>query len=316
MNSVGGRVAVIGAGSIGRRHVENLERLGERAELIRWRDFDPTALRKRRDIEALVIATATPVRLELVRFCAERNWPFYCEKPLAWRTAQVREIYEAAAPVAERSMAGFMMRYHPALQSLAARNLSDIFGYFLEIGHDVRQWRRNWRFVESYAALAEGGGVLLDLCHELDMAQVLFPGSEVVSCSALGHAAFPGVDFAVHLQLTAPDGPVGTVAMDYISPVSTRRMSLRGGACRVDVDFLSSEMWIVDGSGPQSTSYPVERNDLFLAAMRDFLALVRGKAISDNPLVPRFDWMRESCMLIASAWQARKFRGNVAMDVN
>jgi hypothetical protein len=60
--------------------------------------------------------------------------------------------------VAERSVLGFMMRYHPALRALAEADWSDAYGFHFEIGHDVRQWRKNWRFADSYAARAEGGG--------------------------------------------------------------------------------------------------------------------------------------------------------------
>ena len=52
-------IPVIGAGSVGRRHHENLCRLGVRSDLLSWRGFDAAAFRARR-ADAVVIATATP----------------------------------------------------------------------------------------------------------------------------------------------------------------------------------------------------------------------------------------------------------------
>ncbi|MBN2631634.1 MAG: Gfo/Idh/MocA family oxidoreductase [Rhodobacteraceae bacterium] len=312
---VSGTVLVIGAGSIGKRHAGNLERLGVRAELLPWRACDLDTLARRDDVAAVVIATATQIRLELVQLCAEKGWPFYAEKPLAWRLDQAQAVHAAAAPVADRSMVGFMMRYHPAVQDLAARNLSQIYGFSFEIGHDVRQWRANWRFADSYAANPQGGGVLLDLSHELDMALALFPGLTVQSAQSIGHVGFPGVDFATRIALAAPDGAVGTVAMDYLSPVSLRRAALRGMDGILDLDFLAPALTHATPTGSDTQRYSFDRNDMFLSAMRDFLALVEGRAPSDNPLLPRFDRMEASTHLIASAWEARNFTAHLSHDM-
>lgn len=308
-------IAVLGAGSIGTRHANNLMALGETVELIGWRGFDRAAFEARRDIEAVVIATATHIRLELIEMCAANNWPFYAEKPLAWRVAQVEAIHAAAAPVADRSMVGFMMRYHPAVRDLAARQLSDIYGFSFEIGHDVRQWRDNWRFAGSYAANPEGGGVLMDLSHELDLALALFPGLTLQSATSVGHRDFDGVDFATRVNLASEAGVVGSVAMDYVSPVSLRRAGLRGTDAIIDLDFLAPEMVVSGGETAGTINYGFDRNDMFMAAMGDFLALVRGTQLSDNSLVPRFDLMRASSLLIAQAWEARQFCGFVDMEM-
>lgn len=310
-----GVIAVIGAGSIGKRHAGNLAALGARVELLPWRSLDRAALAARDDIAAMVIATETPIRLELIRLCSARNWPFYAEKPLAWRVDQARAIHAAAAPVAARSMVGFMMRWHPVVRALAAMDLSDTFRIHAEIGHDVRQWRANWRFADSYAARAEGGGVLLDLCHEVDLVQALFPGLRLHDVRSLGHAGFPGVDFATSLHVTTPTGAAGRIAMDYLSPVFVRRLVISGLTRRIEADLLASRLTILTGEGQGVQDFPFERNDMFLSAMREFLVLAAGEALPEDPLRPRFDRMEASTLLIASAWEARRFEGTTAMAI-
>lgn len=308
-------IAVIGAGSIGTRHAGNLEALGEAVELIGWRGFDRAAFELRDDIEAVVIATSTPIRLELIELCAARNWPFYAEKPLAWRVDQAEAIHDAAAPVAARSMVGFMMRYHPAVRDLAALDLTQTYGFSFEIGHDVRQWRQNWSFAGSYAAEPEGGGVLMDLCHEMDLALAVMGPLSISDVRVLAHRDFPQIDFATRVDVVADSGAVGTVSMDYVSPVSLRRAAIRGAQRVVDLDFLAPSLSEDIGQGAQITPYAFERNDMFMDMMRDFLALVRGEDTSGNPLMPRFDQMRGSSLLIARAWEARKVTGFVDMDM-
>lgn len=312
---VTGAILVIGAGSIGRRHFDNLTALGVRAELHPWRSFDRAAVTVREDVAGMVIATETPIRLELIKLCAAKGWPFYAEKPLAWRVDQARAIHAAAAPVAAQSLVGFMMRWHPVIRALAAMDLSDTFRIQAEIGHDVRQWRANWRFGDSYAARAEGGGVLLDLCHEIDLVAALFPGLTVQDARSMGHPGFPGVDFATSLHVSTPSGAAGQIAMDYLAPVFTRKLTLVGLSRRVEADLLASRLTIHGAEGIETQDFPFERNEMFLSAMRSFLALASGQAIVD-PLLPRFDRMEASSLLIAQAWEARQFQGVVSLDMS
>ncbi|MBI1417296.1 MAG: hypothetical protein GC146_08750 [Limimaricola sp.] len=304
------RILVIGAGSIGRRHHANLGTLGAEAVLVPFRAFAGEQTLDEVTPDAVVIATATQVRTSPIALCAARGLPFYCEKPLAYDAGELATIEAAAAPVADRSMLGFMMRYHPAFRDLAQRDLSDIYRFSFEIGHDVRQWRANWSFAASYAAKPAGGGVLLDLCHELDMAATLFPEAALGAVTSLGHASFPGVDFATRINL----GAGGTVAMDYLSPVSLRRIALRGtGQCH-DLDLIAGRMVSDTGKAPQTRDIVFDRNTMFLDAMRDFLALVEGRQTSDVEHLPRFDLALPACRLIAAAWQVRQFAGEVEGD--
>lgn len=296
------RVLVIGAGSIGRRHAANLATLGAEAVLLPWRETSAEDVVARLgSFDAAVIATATDIRLPLIAACGAAGVPLYCEKPLAFRLSDLDAIAQAAAPVADRSAVGFMMRYHAGFRRLAEADLSTAFRFAFAIGHDVTQWRANWRFSDSYAARAEGGGVLLDLCHEIDMAACLLPALTLVASGSLGHADYPGVDVASHLTLRAANGALGSVAMDYLAPTLIRhaRIDTLGGP--VQMDFAAGRF---DGE-------PVaqDRNAMFLSLMQDFLTHAQGHPVT-TPFFPTFDTVQASCRLIAAAWEARRFHGH------
>lgn len=309
------RVLVIGSGSIGRRHHDNLRALGAEPRLFSWREAGlDGALAAMDHAEAVVIATATDIRLPLVKAAAARGLPMYIEKPLAFRPEEVETIASVSASVADRSMLGYMMRYHPAVRALAGTDLSDAFQFALTIGHDVTQWRANWRFSDSYAAKADGGGVLLDLCHELDLAACLFPGLSVTKVESLGHPGFPGVDFASRISLTS-QGLVGDVSMDYLTPLLHRRTMVRGTERMHDFDFAAQIYQVTEPSGPRLLDLPLERNAMFLDAMRDFLALAAGGETSGNPLMPRLDLCLGSARLVADAWSKRVFVGQITKEI-
>ena len=309
------RVLVIGSGSIGRRHHDNLQALGASSRLVSWREAGlGGALAAMTDADAVVVATATDIRLPLIEAAAARGLPLYIEKPLAFRPEEVEVIAEVTAPVADRSMLGYMLRYHPAVRALAATDLADVFQFALAIGHDVTQWRQNWRFSESYAARADGGGVLLDLCHELDLVACLFPGLEVTRVESLGHPAFPGVDVASRVSLRR-GGVVGDVSMDYLTPLLHRRAQLRGTERMHDFDFAAQIYQVTEPSGPRTLDLPLERNAMFLDAMRDFLGLAFGGATLGNPLMPRLDLALPSARLVAQAWAMRGFVGEITKEI-
>ncbi len=300
------QVLVIGTGSIGQRHAANLATLGTGVETLSMREAGLSGAIARicKGADAAVIATETQIRLPLIEAAADKGIPLYIEKPLAADPDTVSAIYHASAPIMERSMVGFMMRYHPAFRHMAQQDYSDAFHYAFEIGHDVTQWRANWRFADSYAARPEGGGVLLDLCHELDMAHCLFPGA-LGGVESLGHRRYPGVDMATQI---AREGPVqGTVAMDYLAPTLIRRAEIAGTRSRRVMDFVANRYL----DGDELTEFSFERNEMFLAILRDFLALAQGKPVSDVEFLPRLDLARASCEEIAAAREARKFTGHL-----
>src|SRR5690606_1161985 len=127
-------------GSIGRRHAENLAALGAEVTLRGWRDWGLPGLEADlKDHDALVVATATDLRLPLIEVAAGLEKPLFIEKPLAFCSEDLAAIAEVTQAVADRSMLGYMMRYHPAFRVLAQTDLSDIFQFSLTIGHDVTQ---------------------------------------------------------------------------------------------------------------------------------------------------------------------------------
>ncbi|WP_298814652.1 hypothetical protein [uncultured Roseibium sp.] len=310
---------VVGAGSIGRRHFDNLKVLGKQAELLPWRQFDDgmfdATLKQKKGRIAVVIATGTGIRLELISRCAEYEVPLYIEKPLAYTRDQLSQIFSIPMELQRRSVIGFMMRYHPIVQKMAGFKLSGPFRSTLAIGHNVNQWRKEWSFSESYASDPEGGGVLLDLCHEIDMACILDPELRVTSVSCLEHPAFGGVDVASSISAQGTRLGLCTIHMDYLAPQLIRRGSFEGLHERFDYDFQKNAI-VVSGNGPDcEQKLPQERNSLFLSLMKDFISLAEEQDTPFNKLFPRMDLVRNSCNAIADAWEKRRFVGQIEADL-
>ena len=103
--------------------------------------------------------------------------------------------------------------------------------------------------------------------------------------------------------------------MDYLTPLLHRRTTLRGAERTHDFDFAAQDYRVTDASGLRSLDLPLERNAMFLDAMRDFLALVSGGKLSGNPLMPRLDLCLPSARLVAQAWAMRGFVGEITKEI-
>ncbi|MXY32792.1 MAG: hypothetical protein F4Y60_01625 [Boseongicola sp. SB0664_bin_43] len=300
------RYVVIENGSVGRRHHKNIEMLGAESTLLPWSGLDVCSLQRRLlGAAGAVIATATDVRLEIVQLCASLDTAVYVEKPLAFLRAGLDSILKAAKPVIDRSVAGFMMRNHPAFKTSAQDPLK-AFRFRIEIGHDVRQWRQHWSLSDSYVSCPCGGGAPLDPCHEIDTATWPFPGLELGEVARIGHLRSPGGDFATRIRLRR-EGLTRDVAMDRLSPKSIRRLSVPGCNGGVDLDPVSGREVRWQGAKEARRDWKTKHSMMLLNQMPDFMALAEVRKPSGNPLSPPLDLIEDSLALFARAWNARRF---------
>ncbi|PIB23988.1 hypothetical protein BFP76_01690 [Amylibacter kogurei] len=302
---------VIGTGAIGKRHANNLSHLGEDVVSISMQSDGIDGLKRRlksEKFEAAILCTATQIRTEITEILAAHKLPIYIEKPVAYRRTDMDLIMKQLGPLADRSFAGFMMRYHPAVRFLATAEL-DTYRFSFDIGHDVHQWRENWNFADSYAASPDGGGVLLDLCHELDMAHTIMGALTLDTASCLSHPDHTGVDFSTRIALHN-NNTHGTVCMDYLSPISTRKLVLWGQSQKITFDLANNNYQIETDDGVKNLDLTIDRQVMFQNTMADFIRLVRGDVL-ENPIAPILSNEMPTCHLICAAYEQRKFTGNI-----
>lgn len=310
---------VIGAGSIGRRHFGNLKTLGCKARLVPWRAYDPAefqaVLKQHQGQVAVVIATATGIRLDLVSLCASLSVPVYIEKPAGYTPEQVRQIFAVPDRLKRSCVVGFMMRYHPLVAHVLDHLPEKIFRSHVQVGHDVSQWRQDWAFSKSYAAKPDGGGVLLDLCHELDLACVLDPDIKLQSVQCLGHQDYPGVDMAASVTGFGKRLGLCTIELDYLAPRLVRQGTLEGLSGKLEYTLTDNVVRSSTGQDEEKVTLECDRNQLFLGLMQDFVTLAEQRDGPVHPLCPRMDRVETSCRLIAEAWSKRTFVGQIEADV-
>ena len=170
---------VVGHGSIGARHARVLREQGCRVAVVSGRPEAPAPayreLRTALQAEApdyVVVASPTARHGETVESLAAAGFAgtVLVEKPLFARPLALPENRFRAGRV------GYNLRFHPVLRALK-RSLDGerAISAQVYVGQYLPDWRPDRDYRACYAAsVADGGGVLRDLSHELDYLTWLF----------------------------------------------------------------------------------------------------------------------------------------------
>jgi predicted dehydrogenase len=211
------------------------------------------------------------------------------EKPIAHSMHRIADLENALRHGGGQAITAFQFRWHPTLQRaqqlLAEGAIGSVVSARAHWGEYLPGWHPWEDYRKSYSARPElGGGVVLTLCHPFDYLRWLL--GEVKSLYALT-GKLSGLDLEVEdtaeISLRFASGTLGSLHLDYVQRPGAHRLELIGsqGLLRWDNADGSLQLYRASVEAWENFSPPetFERNDLFLAEMRHFLAVIRGEAI-------------------------------------
>jgi len=308
------RFLIAGLGSVGRRHLRNLQALGERdivllrtgkstlpeqelAGLPVEREISAALLRGKPD--AVIIANPTSLHLDIAIPAARAGCHLLIEKPLSHSMQRVDELLEAVRQAGSRVLVGFQFRYHPGLKEVKRLLDAGAIGQPVYAGVHWGEYMPDWHPWEdyhgSYAARADlGGGVILTHCHPFDYLRWLLGEVRHVSAAA-GALGDLGLDVEDTAQITLAfsSGALGSVHLDYLQRPASHRLEIvgRGGTIRWDNTDGTARWWAPDLGAWKVITPPdgFERNSMFVDEMRHFLDVVQGEA---QPMVTLDDGVK------------------------
>jgi predicted dehydrogenase len=325
------RFLVMGCGSIGTRHIDNLLALeagqvyavdpleAKRAEAegrfgIRTFSDVEEALSLRPDVA--LIATPTSSHVELALEAAKRGCHLFIEKPLSHDLESTGELIKCVGDAGLVSLVGCNMRFHPGLRTVKQLLDQGIAGRVIAIlvhfGHYLPDWHPKEDYRSSYSARSElGGGIILDAIHEIDYARWLLGEVKSVACLS---GKLTGLDIDTEdtaaMLLSFADGAIGEIHVDYVQRAYSRKCEVLGDEGTIRWDYVAGEVRVFrSGSNEwQVLSQPAEwsPNDMYVDEMRHFLrCLSREEA-------PALDVSEAACVLrIALAAKSAAGRGEV-----
>jgi predicted dehydrogenase len=296
------RFLIAGLGSIGRRHLRNLVSLGEQ-DIILYRTHRSTLPDKDLDgypvetdlsaalahqPDAVIVSNPTALHMDVAVPAAQAGCHIFLEKPISHNLDRVEELQQTLLKSAKQALVGFQFRFHPGLQQVKQLLDEKAIGRPLSVrahwGEYLPAWHPWEDYRQSYSARPDlGGGVVLTLCHPLDYLRWLL-GEVSAVWAFLGNQGELGlqVEDSAEIGLKFEQGCLGSVHLDYNQRPTMHWLEIVGdqGSLRWDNTYGVVRCFRADVDEWQSFPPPdgFERNAMFLAEMRHFMAVIRGEA--------------------------------------
>lgn len=292
--------AVIGMGSIGRRHARNLSRRVEMINCVDHTDFDATGIEcdtvryQPEMIEAaiqqsdlVVISTPHALHLSQMRACVKYDKPFFVEKPIASTALGLEDLCREAEDRAIVNQIGYNLRFHPSVEEvknlLKSNRIGKILHSSFEYGSYLPGWRPGKNYKENYAFSREDGGILLDDIHEIDLACHLLGDPSFVQCVTtnthmLGILNEEIADIVLIRQTMCP---ATSIHMDYLQRVPTRRFKIVGTDGTIEADLVRYALAVRTPDGEEVFEQQHDTNLMYQKEIDHFL-----QAVADNRTDP------------------------------
>jgi len=284
---------VVGSGSIGKRHLANLRRLAPQSRIVVLRRHSEGELagadRVVNSIEqalaerpyAAIVANPAPMHVPVARALAAQGCHLLIEKPLSDSLDGVDALLRACAERRVVVAVGYNLRFLPSLQRMAAMLAEGAIGQIRYLRAEVGQYLPDWRSKADHrqsvtAQRALGGGALLELSHEIDLALWLAGPAAAVSAriDRVGDLDID-TDDCVDLMLDFANGARGSVHMDLLQRVPRRKILVVGSAGSLEWDYFAGTLRIGrDAAGGwQEVDVPkqTDRNDMYISELKVFL---------------------------------------------
>ena len=266
------KVLIIGFGSIGKRHYEVLLQISQvqNIDLVTKQNIENKICYKNLEgvdninqYDYFVISSETNKHFEQLKFLEEnvKNKLILCEKPL-FESKKDLEIKN------NKVFLGYVLRFHPLLEKLKefVKN-ENIILVNSKCGQYLASWRPHTDYKNCYSAKKEeGGGVLLDLSHEIDYVQWLCGQiNEIKSYQVkVSDLEINSDDLTMLIGKTNKNIFVN-ISIDYISKNTHRKLFVETFKHTYELDFISAKLTKKNKTGLEEiySFSNLERNYMF-----------------------------------------------------
>lgn len=295
------KALVIGCGSIGRRHINNLVKFDNVASVSVYskvEDCLDTLNNSSGKIEILkslnnpkadfaVICNETHKHVDSAIFLAEKGMHLFIEKPISHNLHNIDKLKRVAVAKKIKLSVGYNLRFLGAVKYLKEQIDGNLIGdlYFarIEAGQYLPQWRENIDYKDSYSASRDkGGGVSLDLSHEIDYMRYLF-GDPIVKKIMKTKVSILDIDSDDLFEglYFFKNRFICSIHLDYLQMEKRRMMRIVGSSGVIECDFNRKEIKIKRNGNGESIIRDKDLFDIdksYVEELRHFINIVEKRS--------------------------------------
>ena len=334
------KILVVGFGSIGKRHIENIVNFFPTIEIGLLRhtknvdsetqsyDVGPCFYSVEDALlfepDAAVIANPSSLHLDIAMPLAGAGIHLLIEKPISNSLEDVKALINLCYKNNVKLMTGYNLRFLPSLNKLFELLNDNVVGELYSVHIEVGQYLPNWRPDIDYKETVSsqrflGGGVLLELSHELNYAQWLFGDIKWVKATLLNQSNLEvDVEDSAHLQLGIDNRSnskqlIATMNLDFIRHDTTRKCHVVGEKGSLTWDYILGTIEIFL---PESKEWNVIYTDLnevnftYEKEIKNFISSIESNI---SPKISGEDGLK-TLQIVEAARQSNSLNSRVVLD--
>ena len=271
---------VVGGGSAGRRHAENLNDLGLDVLMVSHQKGLPfpsfssleEALKNGPKYDVGVICSSTSMHEPHFEILYSSNIPTLVEKPFC-HSVQSAQKWETCVDSDHR--VAYLLRYHPVVKEVIRLlpQCGRVFMASFRFGQYLPFWRPSRDYRDTYSAKKElGGGVVLDSSHEIDLILYLLGRPERIYGIArkISPLEISSEDYGA-ARFEMKNGALVDLNLNYIQRIPERVLTIDGETGGIYANLLTGEVSFQDNGEISRLKVDIDREAIFREELRSFL---------------------------------------------
>ena len=238
-------------------------------------------------IKAIFICSPSPKHMQDLKKLSNLSQNFFIEKPLSDTLAEALKILKYKKKLI---FIGYNLLYDEKLLYLKKliKNNKKKFGKLYNIECNVGQCLKAWRKDKNYkntvsAKKSLGGGVLLELSHEINYLCWLFGRPKKISSNIqkISQLKIDVEDYAVH-QIIFKENLNCNLKMDFIRKDKKRTINLVFENSTVCMDFIDNYIKIISNDKIKKIYFRNSFNDPYKDQLKSFLNSMKSNKKDPN----------------------------------
>lgn len=189
-------ICIVGYGSIGKRYLKILKKYFKTYNIYLFRRKNDSNVLKdvkqifkrgdliKHNIDAAIICTPTAQHIKDATYFCENNIPVLVEKPISHNLKKIKNFSNLVKRKKTRVQVGYVLKFKKELDYIKKLiDKSKIISAQIVCTSNIKEWNKNKNYkLHSSVKKKLGGGVLLELSHEIDYARYLFGDFKSTYC--------------------------------------------------------------------------------------------------------------------------------------
>jgi len=293
------RILIVGLGNIGKRHLKSCREIFPNADIRIFRhtksdevpELSNGSFLKYDDAinfapQFAIISNPASHHIKAATILLENEINLLIEKPIASSLDNIDNFIELSKKSNAKVLIGYNLRFLNSLQNfkelISSNSIGSIFSIRLDVGKYLPSWRPAQDYRSTVSAQSKlGGGVLLELSHEIDYLRWIFGEIDWVYAKLSKQSNLEiDVEDTAHLLLgVSLDNHkkiIASVNMDFVRHDPIRMCTVIGDKGTISWNGLNNEIksYYKDGTWSKKSGFENDYNDSYKCEIKHLVECI------------------------------------------